>query len=62
MTFVQRFNSALDRIPHFHVIFADGVWGRKDGKRHYFPFRTLTSDDVMKLLFALEKRLTKLTS
>ena len=60
MTFVHRFNSALDRSPHLHLIFADGVWGRKDGKRQYFPFRPLTSDDVVKVLFALEKRLTKL--
>ena len=60
MTSLHRLNSALERNPHLHVIFADGMCGRKDGKRPYFPFRTLTSDDVVKVLFALEKRLTKL--
>ena len=47
ITFIQRFNSALDLSTHLHVVFTDGVWARSKGSLQFFPFRQLATDDVM---------------
>jgi hypothetical protein len=52
MTFVNRFHSALERSRHRHVIFADGMWGRKDGKRPYFlsPVTIVTGSNAYSVM------------
>ena len=60
ITFIQRFNSALALSLHLHIIFGDGVWARRDGKVHFFPFPDLYTSDVMEVLFGIQKRLEKL--
>ena len=60
ITFTQRFNSALDLSTHLHIIFTDGVWDRFNGKLQFFPFRSFSTEDVMEVLFGIERRLEKL--
>jgi hypothetical protein len=43
-----------------HVVFTDGVWARSKGSLQFFPFRQLATDDVMDVLFGIERRLETL--
>ena len=60
ITFIQRFNSALALSTHLHIIFADGVWARRDGDVEFFPFPMLTSKEVAMVLYGIEERLERL--
>ena len=60
ITFIQRFNSALALSTHLHIVFADGVWARREGDLAFFPFNTLISEEVVMVLSGIEDRLERL--
>jgi len=45
VTVIQRFNSALDVSPHFHVLFLDGVYSFGVAGRPVFPPTAAPRDD-----------------
>ena len=57
VTVIQRFNSALDVSPHFHVLFLDGVYGFSTGHNPIFhPMPAPTDDDVADVAAAVFRR------
>ena len=50
ITFIQRFNSALDLSTHLHIVFMDGVWARSEGKHHFFSIYSLNTQSVRDVL------------
>lgn len=60
ITFIQRFNSALALSTHLHLVFMDGVWARHEGEHRFFAYPEMTTQDVMDVLFGIERRLERL--
>ena len=62
VTVIQRFNSALDVSPHFHVLFLDGVYGFSPGREPIFhPTPAPRADDIAHVVAAVFRRVeTKL--
>jgi len=57
VTVIQRFNSALDVSPHFHVLFLDGVYGCSTDRTPIFhPTPAPTDDDVADVASAVFRR------
>jgi hypothetical protein len=47
VTFIQRFGSALNLTPHFHMLAFDGVYAAQDGERpQFYPLRSPAQSDV----------------
>ena len=48
VTFIQRFGSALNLTPHFHVLVFNGVYAAKDGEiPRFYPLRAPEKPDVV---------------
>ena len=48
MTFIQRWGSALNLTPHFHVLCINGVYAAKDGETpRFYPLRAPEKPDVV---------------
>jgi hypothetical protein len=60
VTFAQRFGSALNLNPHFHVLFLDGVYVDNGGKPNFLPAPNLTDDDVKKIVETTAQRVIRL--
>ena len=62
MTFVQRFGSALNLNPHFHVLMLDGVYAcREEGAAPVFvPAPPLRDDDIQRIVETAAHRLVRL--
>ena len=62
VTFVQRFGSALNLNPHFHVLMLDGVYTcNKAGAAPVFlPARPLSDADVQRIIATAAHRLVRL--
>ena len=57
VTVIQRFNSALDVSPHFHVLFLDGVYSFPTGAAPVFhPTPGPTDEDVARVVAAVFRR------
>ncbi|WP_437979374.1 transposase [Sorangium sp. So ce295] len=60
MTFVQRFDSTLGSIVHFHVVALDGVFTRQDGPEVVFHQGPAPSrDDIAAVAARVEKRMMR---
>jgi len=46
VTFIQRFGSAANLHPHFHIIVADGVWSKNTGKPQFYEVAGPSTEDV----------------
>jgi hypothetical protein len=48
VTFIQRFGSALNLTPHFHILVLDGVYAASDGEHpRFYPLHALERRDVV---------------
>ena len=57
VTVIQRFNSALDVSPHFHVLFLDGVYSFSVGRKPLFhPTPAPRAADVVRVAAAIFRR------
>ncbi len=60
VTVIQRFNSALDVSPHFHVLFLDGVYSFSAGRKPLFhPTPAPSDDDVAHVAAAIFRRVER---
>jgi len=60
VTVIQRFNSALEVSPHFHVLFLDGVYSFSVGRRPVFhPTPAPRDDDVARVAAAVFRRVER---
>ena len=60
VTVIQRFNSALDVSPHFHVLFLDGVYSFPVGRKPTFhPAPAPRDDDVARVAAAVSRRVER---
>jgi hypothetical protein len=60
VTVIQRFNSALDVSPHFHVLFLDGVYSFSVGRKPLFhPTPAPRDDDVARVAAAVFRRVER---
>ncbi len=57
ISFIQHFGNTLNYHPHFHIIFADGVFSGEDGLQ--FHEAALTQDDVADTQERIQKRVLK---
>jgi len=63
VTFVQRFGSALNLNPHFHVLMLDGVYASDTkGAAPAFRLKTSWSDGTTHLLLSPLELIEKLSS
>jgi hypothetical protein len=61
VSFVQRFGSALNLNPHFHVLMPDGVYiTGEDGTPSFVGAPQLTDDDVQQIVETTAKRVVRL--
>lgn len=60
VTLIQRFGSALNLNPHFHMLFLDGAYSFDDAKAGFHRARRLTRHDLVKLLHRLRGRIARL--
>jgi hypothetical protein len=61
VSFVQRFGSALNLNPHFHVLMLDGVYiTGADGTPTFVRAPQLTDDDVQRIVETTAKRVVRL--
>jgi hypothetical protein len=61
VTFVQRFGSAVNLNPHYHVLIPDGVYVTgKDGTPTFVPAPRLNDDDVQHIVETTAKRVVRL--
>jgi hypothetical protein len=64
VTFVQRFNSALELSLHFHMLVPDGVFvagdGWVDGRPRFVELEPPTEAEVGKLLAEVARRVTRM--
>ena len=61
VSFVQRFGSALNLNPHFHVLMPDGVYVTgHDGTPRFVRTPQLTDDDVQQIVETTAKRVVRL--
>ena len=61
VTFVQRFGSALNVNPHFHVLMPDGVYVTgEDETPQFVPAAPLTDDEVQEIVETTSQRLVHL--
>ena len=61
VTFVQRFGSALNCNPHFHVLMPDGVYVTgTDGAPTFVRAPALTDEDVQQIVETTAKRVVRL--
>ena len=57
MTFIQRFGSALNLTPHFHVLVLDGVYAAEEGEvPRFYPLRPPDKSDVMAVATRVAER------
>jgi hypothetical protein len=60
VTVIQRFNSALGASPHFHTLFADGVYSFPVGRAPVFhPTPAPTDEDVARVAAAVFRRVER---
>ena len=60
VTVIQRFNSALDVSPHFHVLFLDGVYTLPVGRKPTFhPTPAPRDEDVARVAAAVFRRVER---
>ena len=60
VTIIQRFNSALDVSPHFHVLFMDGVYSFPVGRKPVFhPTPAPRDEDVAHVAAAVFRRVER---
>ena len=60
VTVIQRFNSALGANPHFHTLFADGVYSFPVGRAPVFhPTPAPTDEDVARVAAAVFRRVER---
>jgi len=57
VTLIQRFGSALNLNPHFHMLLLDGVYRFGSRKARFHRARRATSDDLAQLLDTLSRRI-----
>jgi hypothetical protein len=50
ISFTQRWGSALNLTPHFHILCPDGVYTRLGKKPHFRCITTMQEDDVLQLV------------
>jgi hypothetical protein len=50
ISFTQRWGSALNLTPHFHILCPDGVYTRLGKKPHFRCITTMQDDDVLQLI------------
>ena len=61
VTFVQRFGSALNCNPHFHVLMLDGVYvTSEDETPQFVPAPRLTDEEVQQIVETTAKRVVRL--
>ena len=61
VSFVQRFGSALNLNPHFHVLMPDGVYVTgQDGTPSFVRVPQLSDDDVQQIVETTAKRVVRL--
>jgi len=61
VTFVQRFGSALNVNPHFHVLVADGAYvSDEQGRSTFVPASTLTDEAVQAIVETAARRVVRL--
>jgi hypothetical protein len=57
VTFIQRFGSALNLTPHFHVLVFDGVYAAEEGEvPGFYPLRPPDKSDVMAVAARVAER------
>jgi hypothetical protein len=57
VTFIQRFGSALNLTPHFHMIVFDGVYAAKEEEvPRFYPLRALEKRDVVAVATRVAER------
>lgn len=57
VTFIQRFGSALNLTPHFHVLVLDGVYAAEEGQvPRFYPLRPPDKKDVMAVAARVAER------
>ena len=59
ITFVQRFGSALQLTPHFHVVAPDGVFAEKGNGIRFIPLAAPSQEDVERLLKRVRRKVLK---
>ena len=61
VTFVQRFGSALNLNPHFHVLMLDGVYviGAEGAAPEFVPVPALQDSDVQRIVELAAHRLVR---
>ena len=57
ISFIQHFGNTLNYHPHFHIIFADGIFSSEDGLQFFEA--TLTQDDITDTQEAIQKRVLR---
>jgi hypothetical protein len=50
ITFIQRFGGGLQLNPHFHALFMDGVYYRRNGQWLFHAIRQPTKDDLRSII------------
>ena len=61
VTLVQRFGSALNLNPHFHVLTLDGVYVTgTDGEPEFVPAEPICDEDVQQIVETTAKRVVSL--
>ncbi len=52
-SFIQRFGSALNLNPHLHLVFADGVWARREGSVDFYSLPGPDNEHVQDIIEAV---------
>ena len=60
VTFVQRFGSALNLNPHFHVLMLDGVYVEGDQEPVFVPAPAVSDADVQRIVETTARRIIRL--
>jgi len=59
VTFVQRFGGAINLNVHFHSLFLDGVFTKKNGKLHFVPVFPPTNEEIVTLAKRVNLRVSR---
>jgi hypothetical protein len=59
VTVIQRFGSALNLTPHFHMLFLDGIYSIKDGMAEFHKAEEPTDEEVKEILSKIARRSLK---
>lgn len=59
VTVIQRFGSALNLTPHFHMLFLDGVYSINNGIAEFHKTEAPSDDEIKEILSKIAKRCLK---